>query len=155
MIPAITISKGVPANLPPLAFILYVTAMKDLFEDMKRHRSDTSENNKPVERIGKDGKLEIVRWQDLRVGDIVKIKRDEYFPADVMILKTSEPKNDCYIETKNLDGETNLKNKACAKDLKEIVPNSDYELSRLVGRFIYELPNPYLYKFTGTYSDGE
>jgi len=125
MVPAITISKGVPANLPPLAFILFVTAMKDLFEDLKRHRSDTSENNKPVEKLNKNGGLETIRWLDLRVGDIIKMKRDEYFPADIMILKTSEPKNDCYIETKNLDGETNLKNKACAKDLKEIIPSSE------------------------------
>jgi len=101
------------------------------------------------------GAMETVRWLDLRVGDIIKIKRDEYFPADIMILSTSEPKNDCYIETKNLDGETNLKNKACAKDLKDIIPFSEKELSTITGRFIYEAPNPYLYKFTGTYSDGE
>ena len=70
-----------------------------------------------------------------------------------MILRTSEPKNDCYIETKNLDGETNLKNKACPKELKDIIPDSDQELSKLEGRLVYEQPNPYLYKFTGTYSN--
>lgn len=155
MIPEITISNGAPANLPPLAFILIVTAMKDLFEDLKRHRSDTSENNKPVERLNQNGTLEKVRWLDLRVGDIIKIKKDEYFPADVMILRTSETKNDCYIETKNLDGETNLKNKGCAKDLKDMIPVQEKELARLQGRFVYELPNPYLYKFTGTYLDKE
>lgn len=39
----------------------------------------------------------------------MKISENEYLPADVMILNTSEKKGACFIETKNLDGETNLK----------------------------------------------
>ncbi|RPD56361.1 phospholipid-translocating P-type ATPase [Lentinus tigrinus ALCF2SS1-7] len=53
-------------------------------------------------------------WEDLRVGDIVKIKEDESFPADILICATSEEENVAYVETKNLDGETNLKSRnAC------------------------------------------
>jgi len=42
---------------------------------------------------------------------IVKIRKDELFPADLILLNSSGPKGICYIETKNLDGETNLKHK--------------------------------------------
>ena len=56
---------------------------------------------------------------------MIKVKRDEYFPADVLILKTSELKNVCYIETKNLDGETNLKNKKAHPDLQSLIPQED------------------------------
>ncbi|TFK89441.1 phospholipid-translocating P-type ATPase [Polyporus arcularius HHB13444] len=53
-------------------------------------------------------------WEDLRVGDIVKIKEDESFPADILICSTSEEENVAFVETKNLDGETNLKSRnAC------------------------------------------
>jgi len=45
-----------------------------------------------------------------------KLKKNEYFPADVVILFSSEPKGACYIETKNLDGETNLKHKMACKE---------------------------------------
>jgi magnesium-transporting ATPase (P-type) len=51
---------------------------------------------------------------------IVKIKRDEYFPADLIIINSSGPKGICYIETKDLDGETNLKHKQADKRLLEI-----------------------------------
>lgn len=50
-------------------------------------------------------------WEDVRVGDFVKIRSDQPFPGDIIICATSEPEDVCYIETKNLDGETNLKSR--------------------------------------------
>lgn len=53
-------------------------------------------------------------WEDLRVGDFVKIKDHESLPADILICATSEDENVAFVETKNLDGETNLKSRnAC------------------------------------------
>lgn len=49
------------------------------------------------------------QWQLVRVGDVIRIDQNEYLPADMVVLTTSEPKGVCFIETKNLDGETNLK----------------------------------------------
>ncbi|KAK6904232.1 hypothetical protein I203_107748 [Kwoniella mangroviensis CBS 8507] len=50
-------------------------------------------------------------WEDVKVGDIVKIYDGEQFPADILICSTSEEEDVAYIETKNLDGETNLKSR--------------------------------------------
>ena len=52
-----------------------------------------------------------MRSLQLQVGCIVKVKEDTAFPADLLLLKSSLPKSICYVETKNLDGETNLKQK--------------------------------------------
>ena len=46
----------------------------------------------------------------------MKIEKDEHFPADILCLKSNDiKKGTCYIETKNLDGETNLKRKGSPK----------------------------------------
>ena len=43
-----------------------------------------------------------------------------YFPADMVLLSSSNPEGVCYIETMNLDGETNLKLKKALQDTCEL-----------------------------------
>jgi phospholipid-transporting ATPase len=50
---------------------------------------------------------------------IVKVEIDQFFPADMVLCKSSDPKGLCYVETKNLDGETNLKHKVTEKYLNK------------------------------------
>ena len=61
-----------------------------------------------------------IRSRDLQVGSIVKITEDSFFPADILLLQTSLPKGIAYVETKNLDGETNLKHKVAPKALFDL-----------------------------------
>lgn len=72
MVPSISVSDGQPVTLVPLFFIVVLSAVKDLLEDWKRKRSDNEENSKRV-KVVKDGRLKTVRWQTLRVGDIIKV----------------------------------------------------------------------------------
>jgi magnesium-transporting ATPase (P-type) len=44
---------------------------------------------------------------------------DEPVPADMIIICTTDIKGGAFVETKNLDGETNLKLKSTQKELKE------------------------------------
>ncbi|KAI0748707.1 phospholipid-translocating P-type ATPase [Daedaleopsis nitida] len=87
------------------------------------------EDGEPVEEAGgifhhhgasKRPHWKMTIWEDLRVGDIVKIKEDESFPADILICSTSEDENVAFVETKNLDGETNLKSRSACSALTHL-----------------------------------
>jgi phospholipid-translocating ATPase len=168
-----TIAPGVV--ILPLLFIIVVTALKDGYEDVKRHQSDKQVNysqvrvlsggdwlnmnnmasksktfipgfvssrrqplkprkgnaelrhnvddsdiefdNSPTdvmsdEKLGQKGPhWKKRRWEDVRVGDVVKIMDHESFPADILLCVTSEDEDVAFVETKNLDGETNLKSR--------------------------------------------
>lgn len=62
-------------------------------------------------------------WRDIKVGQLVEVRDDELFPADILFLHTSLPASLCFIKTTNLDGETNLKTRKPLA-LKEDAPDS-------------------------------
>ena len=68
LIPVISISNGKPVMLLPLAFVIAVSMVKDIFEDYKRHRSDNQENGKEVWVKRDDGEWERKKWRELKVG---------------------------------------------------------------------------------------
>lgn len=68
----ISISGGKPVIYVPLSAIVAITAIKDLFEDLKRHRSDNEENNRKV-MVFRNGMFMEAPWKDLKVGEIIKV----------------------------------------------------------------------------------
>ncbi|XP_036406934.1 probable phospholipid-transporting ATPase IA isoform X4 [Megalops cyprinoides] len=133
-------------TLVPLLFILVVAAVKEVIEDLKRHNADNVVNKKKTQVL-RNGAWEIVHWEKVEVGDVVRINGREYIPADMILLSSSEPQAMCYIETSNLDGETNLKIRQGLQVTAEIRdPDS---LMRLAGRIECENPNRHLYDFIG------
>jgi phospholipid-translocating ATPase len=79
------------------------------------------------------------------VGDFVLIRSNEPIPADVVILSTSEPDGNCYVETKNLDGETNLKIRNGVHHLSHIRTPEDCRNLRFL--LDVEEPNSLMYAF--------
>ena len=54
LIPDISDSNGVPVMLMPLGFVVFVSMVKDIIEDVKRHKSDNVENNRKVTVLNPD-----------------------------------------------------------------------------------------------------
>ncbi|KAH8827405.1 phospholipid-translocating P-type ATPase [Flagelloscypha sp. PMI_526] len=59
-------------------------------------------------------------WEDVKVGDFVKLHDGEPVPADILICSTSDEENVAFVETKNLDGETNLKSRSSLASLTDL-----------------------------------
>lgn len=66
------------------------------------------------------GKFPEKRWEDIEVGDIVKLYSNDIIPADMLLLNSSDENGICHLSTANLDGETNLKQKQIPKGFLEV-----------------------------------
>ena len=135
----------------PLAVVLMVSLAKEALEDWKRHKADKRENEQITEvwskgRNGELGSWKATTWKDVGVGDIILVKRDTYLPADIVLLSAGNADGICFIETMNLDGETNLKIKQAFELTNNIPENKLDSFSAVVE---YENPNASLYTFTG------
>ena len=125
--------------------MLAVSAVKDAIEDIGRWRSDNQVNNREVEVL-RDGKFVKIANKHVMVGDIVCVNRDEESPADAVILCTSDPDGIAYVDTANLDGETNLKPYKARPETKTL---SRKMVKRLHAKVSATLNSPNLYKFQG------
>jgi phospholipid-translocating ATPase len=86
-------------------------------------------------------------WKKLEVGDFVLLRENDQIPADIIVLSTSDADGLCYIETKNLDGETNLKPRKSLKATGSIQSEEDIEHARFL--VDSEPPHANLYLFNG------
>jgi phospholipid-translocating ATPase len=102
LIPAISSLTPVTTALP-LIGVLGLTAIKDAYDDIQRHISDSQVNNRKSRAVRK-GKLVQERWSAVQVGDVIRMDNNQFIAADVLLLTTSEPNGLCYIETSELDG---------------------------------------------------
>ncbi|KAH7433506.1 hypothetical protein KP509_07G072400 [Ceratopteris richardii] len=138
------------ASLFPLVFVLFVTALKDGYEDWRRHRSDKKENNRSALAFV-NGRFEPKRWKDVMVGEVLKVQADETIPCDIVLLRTSDPNGVAYVQTMNLDGESNLKTRYAHFETAAHIEAEDRRLeqSSISGKVICEKPNRNIYGFTG------
>jgi len=150
LVDVISISNGKAAMLPPLVFVISLSMIKDAYEDYQRHKSDDKENDDtahvydPQTRAFKD-----CDWHNIRVGQIVKVTENKFFPADLLLIHSSGIEGISYVETKNLDGETNLKHKSAPKELTSVFDAPSKFNTFSSGHLNCEAPNNQIYKFDG------
>jgi len=98
-------------------------------------------------QISDSARWERTLWKKLEVGDVVLLRDNEQVPADIVVLSTSDPDGVCYLETKNLDGETNLKPRRAVNATSRVLTEGDIERSAFV--LDSEPPHPNLYLYNG------
>ena len=157
MFKEISNADGKPVILLPLSIVVCINGIKNYYEDWKRKKSDEEENMKSVLIYNKKTKIfENKKWCDIKLGDILKIEENNYFPCDCIIISVSEKNGLCFIETKNIDGETNLKHKKVNSEINNKFTNinnkeeNDFEI--FYDSFITcQSPNEFIYEFNGKF----
>jgi phospholipid-transporting ATPase len=130
------------SSVLPLAFVLIVTAIKDGYEDWRRHRADRTENNRMAD-VWQDRSFQSKTWKQIRVGEVVKICANHTLPCDMVLLGTSDPSGVAYVQTTNLDGESNLKTRYAKQETSLRMP----EKEPILGTIRCEQPNRNIYGF--------
>ncbi|TMW63492.1 hypothetical protein Poli38472_002433 [Pythium oligandrum] len=145
----------------PLLIVLLVSMVKQGIEDKKRHDADNIQNSRKCRVLGRHGEVIVREWQDLLVGDILCLQDRDEAPADFFILSTSEEEGRCFVETCNLDGETNLKRRGVIEQVAKHIGYRNLndpplaedqhakKMMQFTGMMEYEQPNNRLYNFTG------
>ncbi|XP_043111490.1 probable phospholipid-transporting ATPase VD isoform X2 [Puntigrus tetrazona] len=135
-------------SIIPIVFVMSITAVKDLWEDQRRRKSDQKVNNRLCEVYDRKQKQYVERrWAEVCVGDLVRLCCNEIIPADMVLLHSSDPNGVCHIETANLDGETNLKQRQVVRDLPQ--QGSEFVPENYSSYIECENPNNDLRRFRG------
>ena len=172
LIPGLS-TTGTYTTIVPLLFFVTLSMAKEGYDDLRRYKLDKAENtstasvlqaDKPIV-VGSGDSSDIssmgsnsdtwreVRWKDVRVGDVVKLERDEAAPADLVVLHAKEANGIAYIETMALDGEINLKSKQASPILARTCESVD-DIVRNDAHLVVEDPNLNLYSFEGKVTAG-
>jgi len=167
MIPGLS-TTGTYTTIVPLLCFIALSMAKEGYDDIRRYKLDKAENRRKTLVLkfnssppSSDGMGEdehhwtSTPWEDVKVGSIVKLNRDDAVPADIVLLHSDGLNNIAYIETMALDGETNLK----AKQPSPLVAKRCHDVDGMAecdALFVVEDPNTDLYNFDGRVTvDGE
>jgi phospholipid-translocating ATPase len=146
---------------------LAVTIGKEGYDDYKRHLRDTSANstrylildltsaskhphshhNTSSIEDGAMSPVKSVPSSKLKVGDMVVLEKNQRVPADMLLLRTSDPAGSCFVRTDQLDGETDWKLRVAVERTQQL--SSDGELLRIEGELYADPPTKDIHTFVG------
>ncbi|GAB69063.1 phospholipid-transporting ATPase [Plasmodium cynomolgi strain B] len=94
----------------PLIFIIFVSLINEVVDDLKRFIKDLENNNEIYYTLLENGNFEKIYSKDIKVGDIILIKSKQRAPADCILLRNLN-KNEEYtfkVEEKKFFGNIKL-----------------------------------------------
>ena len=139
--------------ISPLAFVVLVSMIKELYDDINRRILDKKTNSIKIDVLtstNDKNKIKIIKKsaEDLLVGDIIELKKNYKVPADIIVLKTFNESNDnqAFIRTDQLDGETDWKLRK-APSMSQQMESDKFFTNDL--HVECEPPSKFIYNFEG------
>ncbi|KAF8841070.1 phospholipid-translocating P-type ATPase [Paxillus ammoniavirescens] len=85
----------------------------------------------------------------LKVGDLVLLEKNDRVPADMVLLRTSDPSGTCFLRTDQLDGETDWKARV-AVGVTQGLKGGERDVMMLEGEVYADAPIKDIHSFVGT-----
>ncbi|KAF8735840.1 Phospholipid-translocating P-type ATPase, partial [Rhizoctonia solani] len=136
-------------SYPPMPSLMVLTAGGSGSDTYASRSAPTFSTVHPSHDPGPIPTWERTLWKKLEVGDIVLLRDNDQVPADTIVLATSDADGLAYVETKNLDGETNLKLRKALKSTRWISGEEDLAPGRCQFVIDSEPPHAGLYVYNG------
>jgi len=124
--------------------------IKEAVDDISRMKRDRDINLKKHEVI-KKGCWKKTTSQSLKVGQLIKVSKDERVPADLILLYTTEKSGTVFIRTDQLDGETDWKLRRAVSYTQNA--NAPSRIHELMGEVTCNPPTNMIYEFEGVYEN--
>lgn len=138
----------------PVIFVLAVTAIKDCYEDFRRYRSDKKINSLTCRVYSKsENRYVKEEWSNVYPGDFVHLSCNEIIPADILLLRSSDSAGVCHVETSNIDGENNLKQRQNISGID--TERDDFDPLQFKYTVMVDQPNTSIYNFKGYVKKGD
>ncbi len=109
----------ITSALTPIFIVIGIGLIMDLIEELKRYRNDLETNNSKT-KIYKNKKFIKKEWRNIKIGNLIKVKKDEIVPADLFVVCSSNKEGNFFLQTSNLDGETNIKEREVLMKIQKI-----------------------------------
>jgi len=127
----------------PLIFVLGVSMIRELIEDLRRNNFDNLSNKEEV-IVLRNNRFVRAMSKSLKYGEIILVYENKSIPADMVLIDSGFEEGTCYVETSSLDGEKTLKLKVANKYTQGFVSNN-IKINKGIEKFI----QPGKYSFNG------
>ena len=127
----------------PLIFVLGVSMIRELIEDLVRNNYDNLSNEEEI-IVLRNNKFVRAMSKSLRYGEIILVYENKNIPADMILIDSGISEGTCYVETSSLDGEKTLKLKVANKYTQGFLSN-DININKGIEKII----QPGKYSFNG------
>ena len=155
-------TKSVSSSLTPFLIVICIGILLDLIEEIKRYRNDRITNNTNT-LVYQSQKFRGIKWSEIKIGNLIKVKCDEIIPADLFVICSSNPEGAFFLQTASLDGETGLKEREAFIETQKIFLNKKIKKDETNLKNLFHEsceievinPNKNLYEIDGTINYSE
>ena len=158
IIDCIPVISSVPpaTTIMPVLIVLIINLIREAVEDYRKYSNDKL-TNESINYVYKLPKFLKQKCLSIKVGNIIRVKKNEMIPADLLIIKTSLKNGFCYMQTANLDGENALKPREAIHMTQQILryesPKTFKNLLSSINENCFievDVPNENIYEINGT-----